>query len=684
LPLPVDRLLQVTSLQHGGAPLGNRTVRQAIKQTSLPDASYDPALRRLTSPQRPWLKSVARRANFAQSGSRSARTALSVSLMSRKVGADPTQFVPDGVVGAALLDAVNVPPTATQVDLAPFGIQARLTLASANRLKTLRGQLVNIQPQNAPAVQVRANLQTGGLITEAHLDKLRELQAEVLADARTQPDREEGRLNMHVTAAQLIARTRGVMNAVAFMVNAEPDAPAPVGALSVERDGELVWRGRPTDAGVTIATLGANIKGSNPQTLQLLLSRMRAGALDVVLTPGGRPPGIDLENGGVVVRRTPLSLENLSRAVPAAAVATKTLTTTLLPPVVTPIPVQRFGQAFAQMTGTLLLNEPVTVGAFAAFDIAAARQALVTNIRPDTVIPRRVRGLIRVDGGGGLDNVGGLKVLPTFDRIMAAPEIDGPMYEFLIKYDRERFLPGIGQIPADSITLLETNPRFIEAFMVGLNYEMNRELLWREYPTDQRGTVMRRFWDWADGQPDLTLLIHQWLAGKLGDHVRGAGAGGQIVVLLRGQLIRRYPNLVIYAWRALSGKLKDPPRLMDIRMPVFAGQFDPDVSFAGFALTDAELNQGDSWFFVLQEQPTEPRFGLDETSSKTVAQLSDWSEAAWTHTTIQPGQHLRIAGNPLNGRTVGGVTFGRNAAHLGRILLQKPVRVAIHGKHMLV
>ena len=31
--------------------------------------------------------------------------------------------------------------------------------------------------------------------------------------------------------------------------------------------------------------------------------------------------------------------------------------------------------------------------------------------------------------------------------------------------------------------------------MVGLNHEFARELLWREYPTDQRGSYFRQFWD---------------------------------------------------------------------------------------------------------------------------------------------------------------------------------------------
>jgi hypothetical protein len=254
-----------------------------------------------------------------------------------------------------------------------------------------------------------------------------------------------------------------------------------------------------------------------------------------------------------------------------------------------------------------------------------------------------------------------------------------------VKYDRERFLPGIGQLPPESITLLETNTRFIEAFMIGLNYEMNRELLWREYPTDQRGSPVRKFWKWADGGPDLPQPIHQWITGGLGSHVRGSGSGGQIVMLLRGQLLRRYPNTSVYAWRGdPSGSgLKNPLADGDIRLPIFNGSFDPDVSFAGFDLRDTELVPNGGWFFILQEQPTELRFGFDETSSISVENLQTWSDASWVHTGVQPGGFVPIQGNPLNGKNIGQVIFGKDSAHLAYITLQKPMRVAIHGKHMI-
>ena len=131
---------------------------------------------------------------------------------------------------------------------------------------------------------------------------------------------------------------------------------------------------------------------------------------------------------------------------------------------------------------------------------------------------------------------------------MAAPDLPAPSYTYLAAYDRTRFVPGIDQIEPDTITILNTNPRFIEAYLAGLNHEMNRELLWRAYPTDQRGTPFRYFWAWRDGDPDMHPM-HRWSRrAALGTLARGAGPGGQVVLLVRGELLRRYPNTQIFAW----------------------------------------------------------------------------------------------------------------------------------------
>ena len=104
--------------------------------------------------------------------------------------------------------------------------------------------------------------------------------------------------------------------------------------------------------------------------------------------------------------------------------------------------------------------------------------------------------------------------------------------------------------------------------MVGLNHEFARELLWREYPTDQRGSYFRQFWDVAripqhvDDHPRRRCArscatSRRSAPGaelRLGD-ARQAPAGGQpaedeVVLSIRGELLKRYPNAVIYAHRA--------------------------------------------------------------------------------------------------------------------------------------
>ena len=79
---------------------------------------------------------------------------------------------------------------------------------------------------------------------------------------------------------------------------------------------------------------------------------------------------------------------------------------------------------------------------------------------------------------------------------------------------------------------METNQKFIESYMLGLNHEFSRELLWREYPTDQRGSYFRQFWDVSGYFDDQNLgeealkeklkdipPIHRWRKNsELGDH----------------------------------------------------------------------------------------------------------------------------------------------------------------------
>ena len=163
----------------------------------------------------------------------------------------------------------------------------------------------------------------------------------------------------------------------------------------------------------------------------------------------------------------------------------------------------------------------------------------------------------------------------SFTEVMAYPKIDLPMYEPLKDISIELLLPNINLIAENSITLIETNQRFVEAYMGGLNYEFAPQALWREYPTDQRGSYFRQFWDVgsyidSEGLSEDALKeklydipeLHLWpLTSALGTHNNRAAAGQtgeQAVLVIRGELLKRYPNTMIYAQHA---------RLADDRRP---------------------------------------------------------------------------------------------------------------------
>ena len=157
--------------------------------------------------------------------------------------------------------------------------------------------------------------------------------------------------------------------------------------------------------------------------------------------------------------------------------------------------------------------------------------------------------------------------------VMAYPDIELPMYRPLKDLQKDNFVPNLHLVPPDTISLMLTNPPVIESYMVGLNHEFARELLWREYPTDQRPSTFRQFWDVValrrHREPSALALaekvrdikrIHEWPVERtLGTHNNRLPADDKprVVLIIRGELLKRYPDTIIYAQQARWG---DPPR----------------------------------------------------------------------------------------------------------------------------
>jgi hypothetical protein len=322
--------------------------------------------------------------------------------------------------------------------------------------------------------------------------------------------------------------------------------------------------------------------------------------------------------------------------------------------------------------------------------LSELRAAILTSLSPGRAVGRAV--LTGVRSSSPTPRSG-----DELEPIMDAPSFPQPMYAALRDLSQDLLFPGLEHVPPNTVQLLETNARFIEAFMVGLNAEMGRELLWRDYPTDQRGTYFRQFWDTAGAaqpQQDITP-IHQWGGRALGATATGAG-GDKLVLLIRGGLLRRYPNTVIYAVKAVVRNGKREPATgapLPEAYPVFRGTLHPDVTFIGFDLTRSEVVAGDGWFFVLQQQPTEPRFGLDdapfsEGESGEIPELKSWDDLNWAHlapsaAALQALTHVVAREAQLVPASQPRGIWARNAAHMAFITKQRPSRVAIHASELI-
>jgi hypothetical protein len=300
------------------------------------------------------------------------------------------------------------------------------------------------------------------------------------------------------------------------------------------------------------------------------------------------------------------------------------------------------------------------------------RNALVTQMEPRRTLVPLAQAVIAMSESTTATPPTNTGIVPI-EPIMAAPKFPQPMYESLRDLSQQLLLPGLETVEPNSVLGLETNARFVEAYMVGLNFEMGRELLWRGYPTDQRGTYFDRFWDSrsSGGSADVHP-IHGWQDRPLGDP-QTAPAGDRFVMLIRSSLLRRYPSAVIYAAKAIkpNGVRKPTKSSDDEQHPVFRGSMQPDVTFFGFDLTVDQVvgtGVGDDhgYFIVIQEQPGEPRFGFD------------------VDTPLNEGTHLKVGfGAPAGSTTGPNLHWGHNGAHVAAMLRQQPVRIAIHASQFL-
>jgi hypothetical protein len=281
----------------------------------------------------------------------------------------------------------------------------------------------------------------------------------------------------------------------------------------------------------------------------------------------------------------------------------------------------------------------------AALDLSVLCSSLIARLDPTETVPNRMAYLVAPAARLNWHPVDPIR------EIMAAPSFPQPMYAPLRDLSVQYVMPGADAIPNESVGLVQTNHAFIESYMVGLSHEMARQLLFAGYPTDCMGTYFRQFWDVSGyvpqvGDPsdpqalaellrDIPSIVTWPLADPLGAHEnRPATVPNPIVLIVRGELLRRYPDAIIYAAKAkIDGQQRTIDDTAPTLHPIFSGLLLPDMNFFGFNLSVADAKGGtlaspEGYFFVFQQHPSGPRFGLEPSADGLVTQ---WADLAWTN-----------------------------------------------------
>lgn len=329
-------------------------------------------------------------------------------------------------------------------------------------------------------------------------------------------------------------------------------------------------------------------------------------------------------------------------------------------------------------------------------DLSTASTSVLTQIDPlrsiqDVLVTRipALSGLMTAD-----------LALPS--RLVLQPIFTDPLYEDVVRLDSRYLLPGADTLRNNKVALLEADDDFVAAFLAGANHEMSRELIWREFPTSPRHTFFRRFWDTGATGPDDSGDISHWKNAILGRNLSGITADALTIILVRGDLVRRYPNAHVYLRKGEWQHGEVVPTGNHLSEPLMQGMIDRRTAFYGFPVNTDDLRgnrmqrssgrtaTGAGWFVTIEEPSQGPRFGLDlpaDEDSDLQTGATTWSELSWGHLVGDSltDPHFAVARTslPVRNAVPGRLSWGHNSAHMAAITWQRPFRLYIHADRLL-
>ena len=252
-------------------------------------------------------------------------------------------------------------------------------------------------------------------------------------------------------------------------------------------------------------------------------------------------------------------------------------------------------------------------------------------------------------------------------------------------------------VPNNILGLLEINPAYVEAFLVGLNHEMSRELRWREYPAALGQTWFQHFFDNVDPPGSVDVApIDSWIAsGPLGLEFGGGKPPG-LVVLIKADLIRKYPDVRVYA---VPAELNEDGERVPVEGGDIAGaELRRDAATRRQLLrlrrrSTEEEARGDGdgrRGMVLRARGGAPGDALRSRPRSTARVTLPRSGTTWRGRTSPlrtawcRGSARSTPPNPeFADADLGGLEWGDDAAVMAAITFRRPIQVYMHASAML-
>lgn len=274
-----------------------------------------------------------------------------------------------------------------------------------------------------------------------------------------------------------------------------------------------------------------------------------------------------------------------------------------------------------------------------------------------------------------LSTIKGLKLLT-----LHPPEyplgIDYATWLMLKDHDKEWLLPGVGALPTNAVVMMQTNPAYIDAYLMGVNTEFMNEMHWRNLPIDRASTPLRMFWGTIDQKTHKRtadiIPFGAWDAlSEIGDNQHQTSEPGDVagkrdlVVVVNSPLFRRYPATLVYlmtrgdstdATLGANDKThleaspildrEDPSKTY--YPPTFRGSITPEITFFIFNVNPDDANK---FWVVFDEPPAELRFNNSEKLKKLVPTPitinPSWNSAEYAVKTIDKPTRVAIRGTDL-------------------------------------